>query len=116
MVHAISLAGGAPNGPAGFPLIPQFRSGSGPGNIVAATRVMVIRPTPEGGQVKIHVDLRTALNDPREHIIIRPGDTIMVFYTPWELAANIGLNLINFSYLRPRSTPPSGEELPPEGS
>ncbi len=101
VVNAISLAGGAPNGPAGFPLIPQFRSGSGPGNIVAPTRVMIVRKLADGAQVKIHVDLRKALNDPREHVLIQPGDTIMVFWKPWELAANIGLNMINFQYSIP---------------
>jgi hypothetical protein len=101
VVRAISMAGGSPNGPAGFPLIPQFRSGSGPGNIVAPTRVMIIRILPDGEQVKIYVDLRKALYDAREHVIIQPGDTVMAFWKPWELAANIGLNLVNFTYSIP---------------
>jgi protein involved in polysaccharide export with SLBB domain len=99
VVSAISLAGGNPNGPAGFPLIPQFRSGSGPGNIVAPTRVMIIRKMPDGAQVKIYVDLRKALYDPRQHVLIQPEDTVMLFWQPWEITANIALNLFNFEYL-----------------
>ena len=98
VVNAISLSGGNPNGPAGFPLIPQFRSGSGPGNIVAPTRVMIIRKMPDGAQVKIYVDLRRALYDPRQHVLIQPNDTVMLFWQPWEITANIALNLFNFQY------------------
>ncbi len=101
VVNAISLAGGAPHGPAGFPLIAQVRSGSGPGNIVSPTRVIIVRKSPDGNQIKIHVDLRKAINEPREKVLIQPGDTILVFWKPWEVAANIGLNLIEFSYIIP---------------
>ena len=101
VVHAIAFAGGAPNGPAGFPLVPQFRSGSGPGNIVAPTRIIIIRKMPGGAQVKIYVDLRRALYDPRQRVLIQPGDTILVFWQPWELTANLALNLINVEYLIP---------------
>jgi protein involved in polysaccharide export with SLBB domain len=101
VVHAIAMAGGSPNGPAGFPLVPQFRSGSGPGNIVAPTRIIIIRKMPDGAQVKIYVDLRKALYDPRQRVLIQPGDTILAFWQPWELAANIGLNLVNFQYILP---------------
>ncbi len=101
VVNAIALAGAAPHGPAGFPLIAQVRSGSGPGNIVSPTRVIIMRKGPTGGEVKIHVDLRKAMNEPREKVIIQPGDTILVFWKPWEVAANIALNLIEFSYIIP---------------
>ncbi|HTU25244.1 MAG TPA: polysaccharide biosynthesis/export family protein, partial [Pirellulales bacterium] len=98
IINAISLAGGSPHGPAGFPLIAQLRSGSGPGNIVSPTRCLVIRKTPTGGQIKIYIDLRKALNDPRETVLVQPGDTIYLFWKPWEIAANIGLNVINVTY------------------
>jgi protein involved in polysaccharide export with SLBB domain len=96
--NAISLAGGAPHGPAGFPLIATFSNGSGPGKIISPTRVLIIRKTPEGGQIKIYVDLRKALNDPRERVLVQSGDTIYLFWQPWEIAANIAINLINFDY------------------
>jgi hypothetical protein len=101
VIHAIAMAGGAPHGPAGFPLVAQVRSGSGPGNIVSPTRIIILRKTPSGAQMKISVDLRKALNDPREYVIIQPGDTVLAFWKPWEVAANIGLNLINFQYIIP---------------
>ena len=101
VIQAISMAGGSPHGPAGFPLIPQFRSSSGPGNIVAPTRVMVFRKTEAGSYVKIYVDLRRAMNDPRERILIQPGDSIFAFWKPWEVMLNIGLNAINLDYIIP---------------
>ena len=84
IINAISLAGGSPHAPAGFPLIAQLRSGSGPGNIVGPTRVLVIRKTPAGGQVKIYIDFRKAMNDPREQVLVQSGDTIYLFWKPWE--------------------------------
>ncbi|HEX4142759.1 MAG TPA: polysaccharide biosynthesis/export family protein [Pirellulales bacterium] len=101
IINAISLAGGAPHGPAGFPLIAQLRSGSGPGNVVSPTRCLVIRKTPTGGQIKIYIDLRKALNDPREQVLVQSGDTIYLFWKPWEILANIGLNLVNVQYSIP---------------
>ena len=65
VVDAISLAGGRPHGPAGFPLIVQVRSGSGPGNIIAPSRMIILRRVPGRGEVKIYVDLRTLMNDSR---------------------------------------------------
>ncbi len=97
VVNAVGFVGGAAQGPAGFPLVPQFRSGSGPGNIVPPSRVVIIRKVPGGGIIKIHVDLHKAFTDPRERIIIQPEDTVLLLWKPQEFWANIGLNLVQFN-------------------
>jgi hypothetical protein len=44
----------------------------------------VLRKTPGGGQVAIRVDLGRALQDPRERIIVRPGDMLYLQEKPSE--------------------------------
>jgi polysaccharide biosynthesis/export protein len=96
---AIGTASGAATGPPGTGAqIIQFRGGSGPGNIVPPTRALVVRTLAPGRQIKIYVNLRRALDDPAERLIIQPGDLIVLQYTPGELTANIALNTVNFSY------------------
>jgi len=46
--------------------------------------VVVLRRTPDGGQVPIRVNLNRALRDPRERILIEPGDVILLQQTPGE--------------------------------
>jgi hypothetical protein len=47
----------------------------------------VIRHTPGGGQVNIRVDLNLALRDPRENILIREEDVLLLQETPAEAVA-----------------------------
>ena len=49
--------------------------------------VIVLRQVPGGGQVPIRVDLNRALRDPRERILIQPGDFIIMQETPGEALA-----------------------------
>jgi len=96
VIGAIALAGGNVAGPAGAnAAATNFRSG--PGNIIPPSRVTIVRMIP-GGQVKIRVDLKKALDDPRQRIRIQPGDVVMLQYTPKELAANVALNFVNVNY------------------
>jgi protein involved in polysaccharide export with SLBB domain len=44
----------------------------------------VLRKTPDGGQVPISVDLDRALRDPRERILVRPGDVLVLQEKPSE--------------------------------
>jgi hypothetical protein len=95
--EAIAIASNATYGPAGAnAAATNFRSG--PGNIVPPTRVIVVRKVESGEQVKIHVDLRVAINDPRERLIVQPGDLVLLKYTPAELAGNLALNFVNVGY------------------
>lgn len=92
--EAIAIANSNLNGPAGAnAAATNFRSG--PGNIVPPTNVFVVRKLPNGEQIKIYVDLKAAMNNPRERLIIQPGDILMLKYKPGELVANIALNFVN---------------------
>jgi protein involved in polysaccharide export with SLBB domain len=46
--------------------------------------VTVLRRTPDGGQVPIRVDLNRALNDPRENILVRAGDVLVLQEKPYD--------------------------------
>lgn len=50
----------------------------------SASRIVILRRTPEGGQIPIEVDLYAALKDPNERVIIQPGDYILLRYKPIE--------------------------------
>ncbi len=47
----------------------------------------VIRRTPCGGQIPIRVDLRRAMRDPRERILVQAGDVLILQETPGEAFA-----------------------------
>ncbi len=97
---AIAIANSSALGPAGTNAGSTiFRNG--PGNIVAPSRVIVIRQLSSGKQIKIDVDLRVATNDPGERLLILPGDVVMLRYRPGELVANTILNIINIGYSIP---------------
>ncbi len=97
---AIAIANTSALGPSGTNAgTTIFRNG--PGNIVAPSRVIVIRQLANGKQVKIEIDLRAAANDPKERLIIKPGDVVMLRYRPSELVANTLLNMINIGYAIP---------------
>jgi len=94
IISAVAVAGGAIHGPAGINSGgTQFRSGVG--NIVPPTRVIILRTVAQGQQIKIHVNLKRAMRDPKERILIQPQDVVMLQYTPSELASNVALNIVN---------------------
>jgi protein involved in polysaccharide export with SLBB domain len=51
----------------------------------------VLRKTPCNGQITIEVDLAKANNDPRERILVQPGDTLILRYKPCEELLNFGI-------------------------
>lgn len=59
-------------------LIPQGLGGPSP------TLLTVLRRTPDGRQIPIRVDLDRALRDPRERILVRPGDVLVLQEKPAE--------------------------------
>jgi hypothetical protein len=60
--------------------------------------LVVIRRTPGGGEVPIRVDLNKAMYDPRERIIIRPGDLLVLQEAPEEaLARYVTQTFFNFN-------------------
>ncbi len=62
----------------------------------SATLVSIIRPTPDGGQVNIRVDLDRALIDPRERILIKPKDLLVLQERPDEALARYFYEMIQF--------------------
>ncbi len=81
----------------------QGQFSSGPGNICPPTRARVIRKIEGGQQVVIDIDLRIAIENAEERLLIQPDDFVMLHYRPHELAANVALNVVNFSYIIPNN-------------
>lgn len=98
ILEAIAIANGSLGGFGGVSAN-VFRAGAGPGNVIPPTRAVIIRKLPDGGQVLIRVDLNCARHDPRERVIIQPGDFVMMHYKAHEIAGNVALNFFNFTYL-----------------
>jgi hypothetical protein len=60
----------------------------------------VVRRTPGGGQVVIRVDLRRALREPQERLIVRPGDVLILQESPGEsFARYFTQTFLNFDIL-----------------
>lgn len=65
----------------------------------------VLRKTPRGGQVNIRVDLNRALRDPRENIVVKEGDVLLLQETPSEavsryFAQQLGFNVFTNVFTR----------------
>ena len=58
----------------------------------------VLRKTKCNGLVKIKVDLNKALNDPRENILVQPGDTLILQETPGEAITRYVTTVLRFTY------------------
>ncbi|MEX0724953.1 MAG: polysaccharide biosynthesis/export family protein, partial [Planctomycetaceae bacterium] len=62
---------------------------------ISASRVVILRNLENGDQVPIEINLYEALRNPHERILIRPGDYILLQYTPLEaVGAFIERNLL----------------------
>lgn len=60
----------------------------------------VLRRTPDGGQVPIRVDLNRAMRDPRERILVRAGDVLILQEKPSEaMARYMTQTFFNFNIL-----------------
>lgn len=58
--------------------------------------LIVMRRTPDGRQVPIRVDLNRALRDPRERILVKAGDVLILQQTPDEALARYLTGVITF--------------------
>ncbi len=66
----------------------------------SASLLVVLRRTEGGGQVPIRIDLNRALRDPRERIIVRPGDVLILQEAPGEAIARYATQTFsNFNIL-----------------
>jgi hypothetical protein len=59
----------------------------------------VLRKTPEGGRIPIRVSLNQALQDPRDRILVQPGDELILQETPQEAIARFFTSQFGFSSL-----------------
>ena len=92
VLEAMSMAGGSVSAAAGSSGNGSF---SGIGSIMPATQVTVLRKC-GCEQVAIDVDLRYALANPSERVIIQPGDLIVLEYRKNELAVNSIASIFQF--------------------
>ena len=92
VLEAMALAGGNGSATAGGGGSSSFR---GIGSVLPATQVTVLRKC-GCEQVAIDVDLRYALSDPTERVIIQPGDLIILEYRKPELITNSVLSVFQF--------------------
>ncbi len=100
VLGAIAMAGGSvAAGASGAGGGTTFGTGYGRGIGVSLppTRAIIVR-TVNGRQITIRVDLRRALTDPSERILVEPNDLVMLEYKPLELIANIILSNVQVNY------------------
>lgn len=98
VLEAVTLATGSIGGPGGAGgATAVLRAGAGPGNVIPPTRVLIVRKLADGQTLPIRVDLVEALRNPRERVLILPGDLVMLQYKPGEKAGNIALNFFNWN-------------------
>jgi protein involved in polysaccharide export with SLBB domain len=63
----------------------------------SATLLIVLRRTPSGAQVPIRVDLRRAVRDARERLLVVPGDVLILQEKPYEaMARYLSQTMFNF--------------------
>ncbi|MDB2687649.1 polysaccharide biosynthesis/export family protein [Mariniblastus sp.] len=92
VLEAMAMAGGSVSATAGSGGNSGF---SGLGSILPATQVTVLRKC-GCEQVAIDVDLRYALSEPCERVIVQPGDLIILEYRKNELITNSIASIFQF--------------------
>lgn len=74
----------------------SYGSAGGGGNLggmtgVAPTQLFIFRKAPDGNQVTIKIDLDKALCDPRERLVVKAGDKLLLRYSTKEEIAKFGM-------------------------
>ena len=69
------------------------------GGTIGPSKLIVIRKNECGQEIPIRVNLNKALYDPRERILVMPGDTLILQYTLSEEIANAALNAVGLNLL-----------------
>lgn len=54
---------------------------------VGASKLIILRPQPDGTNLPIEIDLYDAVHDPRQRVLIRPGDHLVLQYSRPEACA-----------------------------
>ena len=86
VLAAVSVAG------QGVAASTRSNAGFGGASVAQAqpTELIVLRRLPGDRQLNIRIDLNDAINDPRQRILVKPGDTLVLRFKPQE-------ELINFA-------------------
>jgi protein involved in polysaccharide export with SLBB domain len=105
ILQAVALAGGSFG--SGGAALARAGSGGGMGGSGGGTasmpippsRAIVIRKTCNGQTIALKVDLRKAITDSNQRILIQPNDMILVQFTCTEQIANFFLRAFQINYL-----------------
>lgn len=97
VLGAIAMAGGSVAAAPGGSSSQSVNGGRGVGSIFPPTRVIVLR-TINGQQVSIKLNLKKALLDPANRILIQPNDYVLLEYTDMELAMNLVISTVTLNY------------------
>lgn len=97
VIEAIAMSSGSAGGPLGQ--AGNVLAGGRPGHILEPTRVLILRKLPDGRQLNIRVDLDRAMSDPKERILIRPDDVVMLQQKPHKSAINVTMNWLGGQWI-----------------
>ena len=100
ILQAVAIAGGS-FGNGGTGLVRAGNSGGGGNNFtpIPPSRAIIVRKTCNGQTIAIRVDLRQAITDTSQRILIQPDDMILVQFTCPEQIANFFLRAFQINYL-----------------
>lgn len=103
VLQAISIAGGSFGGGTGIGGLGGQAGGNIYGNTgggaIEPSRAIILRKLPNcGTEIPIEINIKQAITDPSQRILVMPEDTIIVRYTPLEELGNAALNLFQFNY------------------
>jgi protein involved in polysaccharide export with SLBB domain len=94
VLGAMAMAGGSIAAAAGG--VGKNGIGAGVGSIFPPTRLLVLRIV-DGRQNVIEVDLKQAMRDPAQRILIEPNDFIVLEYRPTEIVMNTILSVFQIN-------------------
>ena len=60
---------------------------------VPPTELVVLRRLPGDRQLAIRIDLNDAINDPRQRLLVKQGDTLILRFKPQEEILNLASNV-----------------------
>lgn len=103
VLSAIAVAGGPIGGAVQFGPSGNFGGfGSGAslrGSTIPPSELTIIREAPFNKQIAIKVNTKRALKDPSQRLKIKPGDVLVLDFTPVEVWGNLILNTFPFNTL-----------------